>query len=133
MSPWPPLEQRFWAKVRKTDHCWEWMGSKDTTGYGRIHANGRQRPAHRVSYEMHVGPIPDGLEIDHLCNNRGCVNPEHLDVVTRRQNILRSSHAGKMFCPSGHLMDERNTAYWGKKRVGRFCRECDRQKRRKSA
>ncbi len=77
--------------------CWVWQRSKDKDGYGRAHANGRGYRAHRVEYEKVHGPIPDGMQIDHLCLNKSCVNPAHLEVVTtventrrRRSNTLRA-------------------------------------------
>ena len=89
---WRPLEVRFWEKVRKTDECWEWTGTK-VLGYGRIRrGEGRGTvPAHRVSYELHKGDIPEGLEIDHLCANHGCVNPDHLEAVTHVENMRRAN------------------------------------------
>jgi hypothetical protein len=68
-------EQRFWTRVQKTESCWLWTGGDDHSGYGHFYFLGRNRKAHRVSYEMFVGPIPDGLQVDHLCRNRACVNP----------------------------------------------------------
>lgn len=83
------------ARVRVTSSgCWEWPGNQ-RGGYGRIEtkvAGKRRRPAaHRVFYEEFVGPIPDGLSIDHLCRNRACVNPDHLEPVSMRENLLRKS------------------------------------------
>jgi len=69
--------------------CWDWKMRKSTAGYGLLTRGGRTLQAHRVLYERHVGPIPDGLEIDHLCRNRGCVNPSHLEAVTRSTNLRR--------------------------------------------
>lgn len=81
------LEQRFWAKVKKTPGCWEWTAATTSHGYGQIKVNGRMRPAHRVSWELTNGTIPAGMHIDHRCANRKCVNPEHLRVTTRSQNM----------------------------------------------
>lgn len=81
------LEQRFWAKVRRTDDCWLWAASTNNHGYGRISVDGRYRLAHRVSWEFVNGPIPDGLDLDHRCGNRACVNPGHLRPTTRSQNM----------------------------------------------
>jgi hypothetical protein len=72
---------------KPTDGCWEWTGNRTGDGYGRL--AGRQGLAHRLSYEYHLGPIPDGLEIDHLCRNRGCGNPAHMEAVTHRVNCQR--------------------------------------------
>lgn len=80
------VEQRFNQKVKKTDSCWNWTGAKGKHGYGEIRIDRTNNLAHRVSYEMHIGPIPAGMEIDHMCHNRGCVNPAHLRVTTNKQN-----------------------------------------------
>jgi hypothetical protein len=81
-------EQRFWAKVQKSAGCWEWMASKaqNGRGYGSININGKMTPAHRFSWELANGVIPDGMEVDHICFNMGCVNPAHLRLVTRAEN-----------------------------------------------
>ncbi|MFI1562215.1 HNH endonuclease [Streptomyces sp. NPDC020490] len=90
----PPVRDwrpRFWARVDKTapGGCWVWTGSVESKGYGAPTINGAKRPAHRVAYEDLVGPIPEGLHLDHLCRVRRCVNPEHLEPVTSRENALR--------------------------------------------
>lgn len=88
--------------------CWIWKASKDAGGYGKIVINHRLCAAHRVSYEYWNGQIPNGLEIDHLCRNRNCVNPQHLEVVTRQENLLRSNitigfkNSNQKLCPRGH-------------------------------
>jgi hypothetical protein len=86
-----PLINRFVARVAVDQNgCWLWQGTMNWKGYGRISIGDREIGAHRVSYEIFVGPIPDGLEIDHLCKVRGCVNPDHLEPVTRRINQQRA-------------------------------------------
>lgn len=80
-----PGEERFWEKVQKLDKCWWWTGAL-SFGYGTISVDGVRRPAHRYSYELANGPIPEGMDIDHICHNPACVRPEHLRVATRKQN-----------------------------------------------
>jgi hypothetical protein len=83
----PTPEERFWAKVTKSDDCWEWTGSRGNYGHGALAVDGRNVGAHRFSYELAIGPIPTGLVIDHMCHNPPCVNPAHLRAVTHKQNI----------------------------------------------
>lgn len=127
------IEDRFWSKVNFTDACWLWT-AQTSAGYGgfRLGAgdDGKRRRVltHRWAYEFCVGPIPEGLTIDHLCRVRRCVNPEHLEAVTMRENILRgvgpsAQNARKEGCPAGHPYDEDNTRW---EREKRHCRACHR-------
>lgn len=91
-------EQRYWAKVDKSGDCWTWIGFRDRNGYGQFHYGGGSNHvlAHRFVYELEVGPIPEGLELRHLCDNGhlGCVTPSHLVPGTKSQNMIDLSHAG---------------------------------------
>lgn len=130
---------RFWDKVDKRgpDECWEWKGGTCYKGYGRVVGtlpgrNDRRIRAHRVAYTLMVGLIPDGLVIDHLCRNRRCVNPAHMEVVTPSVNTLRgvgspALNALKTHCKHGHEFTPNNTdkATGG----GRSCRECAARRR----
>ncbi len=116
--------------------CWVWQGAMTGGGYGQIYtAESVWVKAHRFSYEHFVGPIPAGLQIDHLCRNRRCVNPHHLEPVPQRINILRgvsivAQNARKTHCPQGHAYDALNT-YHNPASGGRICRECGREYERR--
>lgn len=121
------LVVRFVDLCEVTDYCWPWRGTINANGYGRFKADGKLRLAHRVSYELFVGCIPDGYEVDHLCRITECVNPDHLEAVTVLENNARKS---KMFCVNGHPQDERNVrivSTTGK----RQCRICIRENMRR--
>lgn len=104
------IKDRLWRLSGHWDDCWEWLGSR-TRGYGMATVNGKQTLAHRAAYEAFIGPIPDGLVLDHLCGNRGCINPEHLEPVTHQVNIQRGFDARpeRSECSKGHPLDESNT------------------------
>lgn len=129
------LPDRFWAKVDKTDTCWLWTGS--TNGrYGQFSVDGKTAYAHRVSWVVTNGPLPEGRELDHLCRVHRCVRPDHLEPVTRRENLLRgetlaASNAAKLSCKFGHLFDSRNTRIAHRPAgPARVCRACDRRRAR---
>lgn len=131
---------QFWAKVEMTDTCWLWTGTRSQAGYGRVSLdNARTTGAHRISYELVVGPIPAGLVLDHLCRNPPCVNPAHLEPVTTRENVLRGeSPPAKIIragvCPKGHPRNSENLYTYGSNGHHR-CRPCHRAEyhRRKAA
>jgi hypothetical protein len=83
--------RRFLKKLDVASPCWQWGGCINKEGYGRVTVNGVSQYAHRVAWLMFVGPVPDGLELDHLCRNRSCVNPDHLEPVTRSVNVSRGA------------------------------------------
>lgn len=133
-----PREVLFWARVNKNgpNGCWLWTGNKTSKGYGRILVKNsihKYVRAHRFSYELLVGELPSGLQLDHLCHNPGCVNPEHLQVVTSKENTLRGNglaakEAKLTHCPKGHLYNLLNT-YFEKRNgkiIARRCRICRR-------
>ena len=128
----PSEMQRWAAKVRlpthwKEESCWEWTGCRSPRGYGRFRWDqGRGDAAHRYAYERFLGPIPDGLVIDHLCRNPGCVNPGHLEAVTQRENVLRgvglfAQQARRTHCPRGHIYAGDNVRVQGGSRVCLTC------------
>lgn len=135
----------FWSKVSKRDDgCWEWIGRRvygpGSDSYGRIKIRGGLFVAHRVSYELNIGPIPDGLQLDHLCRHRWCVNPDHLEPVTQYENMRRGTlfeRAGstlrdRTHCKNGHEFTDENTR-WTTQGLNQYrkCRACDREAHRR--
>jgi hypothetical protein len=119
--------RRFWDKVRKdADGCWRWTGAIQGAGYGNFWVDDKCRLSHRVAYDMLVGPIPEGLELDHLCRNRECVNPAHLEPVTRTENQRRGLRAMRVECVNGHPYDAANT--YRRPNGTRDCRACIRER-----
>ena len=119
------LLARFWAKVNKTPTCWLWTGSGTLDGYGQLYVDGRKNYVHRISYEIHVGRVPDGLVLDHLCRVRRCVNPAHLEAVTNRENVLRGAIPSSTVCVNGH---ERTAGNIDASRGWRECLLCKRNR-----
>ena len=121
-----PLRERLLSRllIDPDSDCVVWSGSHNPkTGYGQIQDQGKNKLVHRVMYEMFAGPVPDGLELDHLCRNKLCANVSHLEAVTHQVNTQRRS-AVITHCPAGHEYTEENT-YLGKH--GRTCRACRRK------
>lgn len=123
----------FFRKVdpANDDDCWRWSGATDRHGYGKFNLKPYVAGAHRVAYQLMVGPIPDGLDLDHLCRVPPCVNPAHLEPVTRRENTMRSAiapaavNAAKTSCVNGHAFTEANT--YRDPEGYRHCKQCRRR------
>jgi hypothetical protein len=127
-----PEENRVLSKVAMGD-CWEWLASFNTDGYGAAWYENKQQQAHRAVYKILVGPIPEGMQLDHLCNNRSCVNPNHLEVVDAWENNFRSQsftakNIKKTHCIHGHEFTDENT-YIHPQRGHRHCRACQNKRK----
>lgn len=124
------VRARFLAKVQKKDGCWLWTASTIGGGYGGFWLAGRMRLAHRVAYELWVGAIPEGTDLDHFrCETPGCVNPDHLRPASPRENTLRGKgpaavNAAKTHCKRGHPLSGDNL--YVRTNGNRTCRECHR-------
>lgn len=120
------IEERLDIHTDKNgpDGCWVWTGAlNDKRGYARLRVDGRNPYAHRLSYEIRVGPVPEGLELDHLCRNPACLNPAHLEPVPHVVNMLRGATATRTHCVNGHLFDDANT-YIRVTKIGWVARQC---------
>lgn len=136
-----PLRERIeqYTSIDPQTGCWEWLASATVSGYGRIMMTReakvhRSSLAHRVAYEEYVGPIPDGLVLDHLCRNTICCNPEHLEPVTQAENVRRGEAPSNTYreathCIHGHEFTEENTY---RTERGRYCRACRRRRNAES-
>lgn len=123
-------QERFWRRVTKTETCWLWSGVL-SNGYGKVRINYVLQYAHRVAYTWLVGPIPEGMTLDHGCRVRNCVNPEHLDPATNADNVLRgeglaAQNKRKTHCVRGHRFTAENT--YVRPNGGRNCRACRRER-----
>jgi hypothetical protein len=120
------VAERFWSKVDASGICWEWKAAK-ARGYGRFGVGSKVVLAHRWAWLNLVGPIGEGLELDHLCRNRACVNPDHMQPVTHTENVRRGyggwNTASKTHCPQGHLYAGDNLMISSGRR---YCRACHR-------
>lgn len=136
------LPSRFWSKVTvdPATGCWLWVASRAPNGYGKVQAGSRRdgtrriRSSHRFAYESLVGPVPDGMQLDHRCRVRACCNPDHMEPVTSRENTMRgllpsnmrrrggAQNRSKTHCKNGHEYTEANTY---RHKGSRYCRACN--------
>ncbi len=131
-KPRPTAKERFFKFIQKTNSCWIWIGARcggngGKAEYGAFAHSKKQGYAHRFSYELTNGPIPKGLHIDHLCKNKLCVNPDHLEAVTHRENLMRGEtlpgiNAKKTYCKREHEFTTENTYVTPKGRSCKICR-----------
>lgn len=136
MSPLKPLNdsqrlvlERLMHRSDPVGDCWVWGGALGSNGYGYIRYEGSSKLTHRVTYELLVGPIPAELEIDHLCRNTGCINPEHLEAVSHAENVRRGEGgrywSRRTHCSKGHRYTDANTRL--DRKGARVCRICTRE------
>jgi len=130
--------ERFWSKVDKTDYCWIWKSGVFKTGYGEFSLNNKPFLAHRISYQILVGDIPKAKELHHICNNRLCVNINHLQVVTRQEHVSKTDHSNngdnsrvKTHCPKGHPLSSDNLRKYALRIGKRSCKTCFNEQNRK--
>jgi hypothetical protein len=124
------IPAKFFQNIEKTDSCWLWTGGQNGRGYGNFYDGRRMVRAHRFSFKLFRHDIPDELVIDHLCQNKLCVNPDHLDAVTQQVNVARyyAAKAPKPVCVNGHAMTDNNTYFHDNRRI---CKECKRETTRR--
>lgn len=130
------IVDRFWSKVDKTSsttfykntRCWNWVATLKSTGYGSFWYSGKMVSSHRFTYKLKHGKIPKGLELDHLCRNRKCCNPNHLETVTHQENMQRgfSFNGHKTHCIHGHKFTKENTYLYKlpNNTTWRICKKC---------
>ena len=123
--------ERLLAGITPVGTCWVWTRGRSQAGYGQIGSGRAVDYTHRAMYEMFHGEIPAGHDIDHLCRNRACCNPMHLEAVTHRENMQRGAIAKRTHCPHGHPYDEANTYHHPT--GGRVCRKCRNNNARRHA
>ena len=126
-------QARFWSKVEKGETCWTWQATRSDLGYGRFNLGDTTVAAHRIAFYLVRGQFDESKTLDHLCRNTSCVNPEHLEPVTMKENILRGNgraaeQARKTHCYNGHPLSGDNLISNGPKKPRRRCKECNRVK-----
>ncbi len=123
------LQERVmrWVRMSEETTCWQWVGATNQDGYGKVNFLARKYSAHRLIYMMHGHDIPAGYELDHLCRNVGCVNPAHMEAVTKQENLrrMRTYIQPKTHCINGHALTEDNiVTETGPRGTARRCRTC---------
>lgn len=130
---YPPARERFEARIDRSGDCWLWTGHTRPNGYGCFRVGRKQTSVHRFAYEEFVGPIPEGMHVDHLCRVRSCANPLHLELVSPRENVLRGeAPTVQLFrddvCKQGHALVGDNVYVWDKRPTQRICKTCRNQR-----